>query len=229
MRCVVQTLKIIVRKEPFRSLTRIKGDFMNNKLNALFTSAFVFLSFASFADVYKLDESHTQVGFKVKHLVISTVSGRFNKFNGTLDFDPKTGTLKDVKVVINTESIDTNEPDRDKHLKSEDFFDVTKFSTIEFVSKKTILKNKTPVALIGDLTIRGIKKEVKLKIESFGQTKDPWGNQRIAFEGETKVDRKTFDLKWNKNLDQGGVMISDEVKIVIEGEAILQAPPEAKK
>jgi polyisoprenoid-binding protein YceI len=154
---------------------------MNNWLKSLVTTSFVFLSFTSFADVYKLDESHTQIGFKVKHLVISTVSGRFNKFNGTLDFDPKTGMLKDVKIVINTESIDTNEPDRDKHLKSEDFFDVSKFSTIEFVSKKTILKNKSPVALIGDLSIRGIKKEVRLKIESFGQTKDPWGILRIAF------------------------------------------------
>ena len=202
---------------------------MNNWLKPLVTTLFVFISFTSLADVYKLDGSHTQIGFKVKHLVISTVSGRFNKFNGTLDFDPKAGMLKDVKVVINSESIDTNEPDRDKHLKSEDFFDVSKFSTIEFVSKKTILKNKLPIALIGDLTIRGIKKEVKLNIGSFGQTKDPWGNQRIAFEGETKVDRKMFDLKWNKNLDQGGVMISDEVKIIIEGEAILQTPTDIKK
>lgn len=202
---------------------------MNNKFGFLAAGFFMFFNSTSFAGVYKLDESHTQVGFKIKHLVISTVSGRFNKFSGSLDYDAKTGMIKDVNVSVKTESIDTNEPDRDKHLKSGDFFDVVKFPTIEFVSKKTIVKNKKPTALIGDLTIRGVKKEVKLAIESFGTTKDAWGTERIAFEGETKVDRKNFDLKWNKNLDQGGLMISDEVKIIIEGEGVLQDSAETKK
>jgi polyisoprenoid-binding protein YceI len=192
---------------------------MNQKNLAKSLLLFV-ISINVYSAEYKLDESHTQIGFKVKHLVISTVSGRFNKFSGNIKYDPALGNLEGAKIVISSNSIDTNEPDRDKHLKSEDFFDVTKFPTIEFASKRTITKNKMPVELIGDLTIRGIKKEVKLKIESFGQTKDPWGNERIAFEAATKVDRKDFGLKWNKNLDQGGVMISDEVKLVIEGEAI---------
>jgi polyisoprenoid-binding protein YceI len=191
-----------------------------NKKNLAKSLLLFVVSINAYSAEYKLDESHTQIGFKVKHLVISTVSGRFNKFSGNIKYDPVRGDLEGAKIVINSNSIDTNEPDRDKHLKSEDFFDVTKFPTIEFTSKKTVTKNKIPTELIGDLTIHGIKKEVKLKIESFGQTKDSWGNERIAFEAATKVDRKFFDLKWNKSLDQGGVMISDEVKIIIEGEAI---------
>lgn len=217
---------LFFKKECKKGLTFITNikmeDFMKNKLLKLIAIQVAIMSFSVDAESYKLDESHTQVGFKVKHLVISTVSGRFNKFNGNFDYNDKTNDISNLNVTINTDSIDTNEPDRDKHLKSSDFFDVTKFPTMEFVSKKTIVKNKKPVALVGDLSIRGIKKEIKLNIETFGKTKDPWGNQRIAFEANSKLDRKYFDLKWNKNLDQGGVMISDEVKLVLEGEAILQ-------
>lgn len=171
---------------------------------------------------YKLDESHTQVGFKVKHLVISTVSGRFNKFSGNFEFDSKKGEIKSLKVEIDASSIDTNEPDRDKHLKSADFFDVEKFPKLIFVSKKTISKNGKPTQLEGGLTIHGITKSVVLDVEYNGSTVDPWGNERIAFEASTKVNRKDFGLKWNKSLDKGGVMIADDVKIHIEGEAILQ-------
>lgn len=173
---------------------------------------------------YKLDESHTQVGFKIKHLVISTVSGRFNKFTGSFDFDPTKGEIKDLKVEIEASSIDTNEPDRDKHLKSVDFFDVEKYPKLTFVSTKTVTKKGLPTQLEGTLTIHGIKKNVTLELDYKGATTDPWGNERIAFEASTKVNRKDFELKWNKSLDKGGVMIADEVKILIEGEALLQKP-----
>lgn len=174
------------------------------------------------ANNYKLDESHTQVGFKIKHLVISTVSGRFNKFSGAFEFDPKKGEVRALNVEIDSTSIDTNEPDRDKHLKSADFFDVEKFPKLTFVSKKTTTKGNKPAKIEGDLTIHGIKKPVTLNVEYLGTTTDPWGNERIAFEASTQVNRKDFGLKWNKNLDAGGVMIADDVKIIIDGEAILQ-------
>ena len=171
---------------------------------------------------YKIDESHTQVGFKIKHLVISTVSGRFNKFSGDFDFDPKKGEVTGLSVEIETSSIDTNELDRDKHLRSADFFDVEKFPKITFVSKKTITKENKPTKIEGDLTIHGVQKPVTLVVDYKGSTIDPWGNERIAFEASTQVNRKDFGLKWNKNLDKGGVMIADEVKILIEGEALKQ-------
>ena len=176
----------------------------------------------AYADLYKIDVAHTQIGFKVKHLVISTVSGRFDKFAGTLNYDPNTGDMKDVFVSIDAASIDTNEPDRDKHLKSSDFFDVEKFPKLEFVSSKTTVKNKKPVKIEGNLTIHGVTKPVTLKMEFGGVTTDPMGHKRLALEASGTIDRKEFGLKWNKNLDQGGVMISDKVKMVIEGEALLQ-------
>ena len=192
--------------------------------HALLVSLFAISIFGTnvWAAPYKLDESHTQVGFKIKHLVISTVSGRFNKFTGAFDYDNKTGDIKDLKVEIESASIDTNEPDRDKHLKSPDFFDVAKYPTLTFVSKKIITESGRPIKVEGELTIHGIKKNVALDIDYKGSTVDPWGNERIAFDASTKINRKDFGLKWNKNLDAGGVMIADDVKIQIEGEAILQ-------
>ncbi|MGE0525582.1 MAG: YceI family protein [Bdellovibrionales bacterium] len=176
----------------------------------------------SHAGTYKIDESHTQVGFKIKHLVISTVSGRFNKFAGEFKYDASTGKLEGLKTTIEANSIDTNEPDRDKHLRSKDFFDVDKFKTLEFVAKDVSYKEKKPAEIKGDLTIHGITKSVTLKVDFKGEAVDPWGNQRAAFEASTRVNRKDFGLKWNKNLDKGGVMIADDVDILIEGEAILQ-------
>lgn len=201
---------------------------MNIK-GTLLVVAIAMISTNVWAGNYKLDESHTQVGFKIKHLVISTVSGRFNKFAGNFEFDPKKGEIKGLNVEIEAASIDTNEPDRDKHLKSPDFFDVEKFPKLIFVSKKTVTKENKPTKIEGELTIHGIKKSVTLEVDYKGSTTDPWGNERIAFEASTQVNRKDYGLKWNKNLDKGGVMIADDVKILIEGEALLQKPESAEK
>lgn len=134
-----------------------------------------------------------------------------------------------MNVEIEASSIDTNEPDRDKHLKSPDFFDVEKFPKLIFASKKTITKENKPTKIEGELTIHGIKKSVTLEVDYKGSTTDPWGNERIAFEASTQVNRKDYGLKWNKNLDKGGVMIADDVKIQIEGEALLQKTEPAEK
>ncbi len=193
-------------------------------VTTLMISCVSFLS-VSYAGTYKIDESHTQVGFKIKHLVISTVSGRFNKFSGEFNYDASSGKVDGLKTTIEANSIDTNEPDRDKHLKGKDFFDVEKFKTLEFAAKEVSYKDKKPIEIKGDLTIHGIKKPVTLKVDFKGEATDPWGNQRAAFEASTRVNRKDFGLNWNKGLDKGGVMIADDVNILIEGEAILQKEP----
>ena len=197
---------------------------MQTSLSSKMVLLIALASTSAWAGEYKLDESHTQVGFKIKHLVISTVSGRFNKFSGGFKFDPQTGKLDDLKVSIEAASIDTNEPERDKHLKSADFFDVEKFPKLTFDSKKILTKAGKPTQIEGDLTIHGVKKAVTLDVDYKGSATDPWGNESVAFEASTSVNRKDFGLKWNKSLDKGGVMIADDVKIVIEGEATLQKP-----
>lgn len=181
------------------------------------------------AGTYKIDESHTQVSFKIKHLVIATVSGRFNKFSGDFKYDSVAGKVEGLKTLIETSSVDTNEPDRDKHLKSKEFFDVEKFKNIEFKGKEFSIKEKSSGEVKGDLTIHGVTKPVILKVDFKGEATDPWGNNRLVFEAQTNVNRKDFGLTWNKGLDKGGVMIADDVVINIEGEAILQKETEKSK
>lgn len=174
-----------------------------------------------FAEPLKLDAAHSTVGFKIKHLVISTVNGRFNKFEGSAEFDEKTGKVENLKVKIDVASIDTNEPKRDQHLRSKDFFDIEKFPEIEFIGRKATYKNNKPVQIAGDLTIHGVTKPTTLSLEFKGIVTDPWETRRGAFEASGTINRKDFGLTWNKSLDAGGVMIADEVKLVIEGEAIV--------
>ena len=177
-------------------------------------------AFVARAENFKVDTGHSTVGFKVKHLVISTVNGRFNKFDGTFSFDEKTKTFKDVKLAIDVSSIDTNEPDRDKHLKSGDFFDAAKFATItlDLASVKLGAGNKATAK--AKLKIRDVEKEVPFKISFGGTANDPWGNRRLAVTAEAKINRKDFGVSWNKSLDHGGVMVSEDVELVFEGEAI---------
>lgn len=174
------------------------------------------------AESFKLDESHTTIGFKVKHLVISTVTGRFNKFEGSGNFDENTKTLKDLKATIQVSSIDTNEVDRDKHLKSPDFFNADKFPTITAEIKSANFAKADEASLKLKLKIRDVTKEVDFAAKFLGTVTDPWGNKRIAFEGKGKINRKDFGVSWNKTLDKGGVMVNDIVEIFIEGEAIAE-------
>jgi polyisoprenoid-binding protein YceI len=171
-----------------------------------------------YAKTFKLDTTHSEVLFKVKHLVISTVTGRFNKFNGTFDFDEKTKKLKNVNVEIDVASIDTNEKDRDKHLRNEDFFDVKKFPKSTFKSTKVEYKKGKPFKVHGDLTIRGKKKPVVMDVDYKGSVQDAWGNQKVVFSAEFKIDRKDFGIVWNKKLDKGGLAVGNEVRILIAGQ-----------
>ncbi len=189
----------------------------------LLTVFFAFLFTISVEAVqYKLDTAHSKVGFKVKHLVVSTVSGRFNKFEGTFDFDEKTGQLKNVDVSIDVSSVDTNEPDRDKHLSAEDFFHAKKFPKMTFKSKKVTYRDKKPVQVVGELMLHGQKKDVTLDVTYNGTVMDPWGNKKLGFEAVTEINRKDFGINWSKKLDSGGLVVGEKVKIEIEGEAKAQ-------
>jgi len=180
---------------------------------------FAFTS-SSYAESFMLDKDHSQIGFRVKHLVISNVTGEFLKYEGTFEAD-KDGKVKAIHVKIDASSIYTKHEKRDKHLKSPDFLDAAKFPDITFDYKKTLSKEGQAYRILGDLTIRGIKREVVLSVTVLGTVKDPWGNFRVGFTGKTEINRKDFGMVWNKMLDSGGMIVGDIVHINLEGEGIL--------
>lgn len=174
------------------------------------------LSTALFAGTYNVDASHSTVGFKVKHMMISNVTGNFKNFNGNFEFDEKTNSLKSLKGEVQTASINTENEKRDEHLKSADFFDVKKFPTIKF----ELTKVKDDKAY-GNLTMHGVTKEVELNFENSGTIKDPWGNTRMGLSLNGTVNRYDFGLKYNSALETGGVAVSEEVKLIIDMEGVL--------
>lgn len=167
---------------------------------------------------WTVDTSHAGVEFAVKHLMISTVKGRFKKFTGS-GSTAQDGTLASVEMAIDATSIDTNTAQRDDHLRSPDFFDVANHPQITFRSTK-IAYDGTDVTIVGDLTMRGVTKPVTLKGEYTPPSKDPWGNPRAALAVDGKLSRKEWGLVWNQALEAGGVVVGEEVKIRIEVEAV---------
>ncbi|MDQ8153653.1 MAG: YceI family protein [Gemmatimonadota bacterium] len=167
---------------------------------------------------WKLDTTHTQVGFSVKHMAISTVRGRFTKFDGTGETDAA-GALVKAAFTIETASIDTNQEQRDAHLRSADFFDAEQFPTITFEST-AIEIDGTEIEITGNFTMHGVTRPVTLKGETAPVVKDPWGNTRTALTLEGKLNRKEWGLNWNAALEFGGVMVSEDVKLSIELEAV---------
>jgi polyisoprenoid-binding protein YceI len=178
---------------------------------------------------YTVDVSHSRVGFGIRHIV-SKVNGEFKEFEGSFQFDEKKPETGSVTFSVKANSINTNNEKRDSHLKSADFFDVEKYPTLNFVSKK-VIKTTPKVGFIeGDLTIHGVTKTVKFAVKYLGRDKDPWGNYRAGFSAITTIKRKDFGLTWNKVLESGGVLVGEEVDIVIDIEGIEAAPKaEAKK
>ena len=163
---------------------------------------------------WQIDSAHSGIHFSVRHLVIAKVRGQFSRWTGALTVPDGDFSQASVDVTIDATSIETGVADRDAHLKSADFFDVASFPELTFRSRRVVAKGGDRFALVGDLTIRGISREVALDVESAGQTKDPWGNVRAGFAGKTAVDRKEFGLTWNQVLEAGGVMVGDKVEIV---------------
>ena len=171
---------------------------------------------------WSIDPAHSHVEFAVRHLMISTVKGRFTDVSGvvrTHDGDPAQG---EVDITIGVASIDTREAQRDAHLRSADFFDVEHVPTMTFKSRRIEGDAGDRFTLAGDLTIRGVTRPVVLAVTAEGRGKDPWGGERAGFSATTKIKRSDFGLTWNQLLETGGVAVSDDVKISIDVELVKQ-------
>ena len=176
------------------------------------------------AATYKIDEAHSAVTFKVAHLAISKVSGRFDKFSGTIEYTPGETKNWKTEAVIDAASINTGVEARDKHLRTPDFFDVEKFPTITFKTLKVTNYKNMKGRLHGELTMHGVTKPVVLEVEGSGPVKDPWGNERMAAVAKTTINRKDFGLGWNQVLEAGGLLVGEKVEITLEIEAVKEKP-----
>lgn len=173
------------------------------------------------AGTWKFDPAHTGVQFKVRHLMVSHVRGDFEKVSGKIVYDEQDVSKSSADITIDAASINTRVEKRDKHLRSPDFLDVEKYPSITFKSNKVEKGGDGKLKMTGDLTIRGVTREVVLEIE--GPTsviKDPWGNTRVGGVASTRINRKDFGLTWNKTLETGGVVVGDEVEITIDIEIL---------
>lgn len=171
---------------------------------------------------WEIDPVHSEVEFSVRHLMVSTVKGRFADVSGYVEFDPENPATASVEATINAASIDTRSEDRDNHLRSADFFDVEKYPTITFKSTRVEAAGGNRYRVIGDLTMHGVTREVTLDAEFHGTHPDPYGGVRAGFSASTKINRTDFGLTWNAALETGGVMVSEEVKINLELETVRQ-------
>jgi len=195
------------------------------RLNKSFVTAVVLLAGALAAgtvwaaDTYKIDRSHSSIQFAVRHLVVAKVKGEFNEFAGMILYDDKDIMKSSVEVTINTASIDTKDPKRDDHLRGPDFFDAAKFPQISFKSKR-IEKTSDGYAVIGDLTMHGVTKEITIPFSIAGVVTDPWGNVRLGLSAQTKLNRQDYGVSWSKKMDSGGLVVGDDVEIDLEVEAV---------
>jgi polyisoprenoid-binding protein YceI len=174
------------------------------------------------AGTYGIDASHSHLGFKVRHLMVSKVRGRFADFEGTVTIadNPVESSLE---VVVQLASIDTKDAGRDEHLRSADFFNVETTPTMTYSSTGVRESGKGTFVVDGDLTLNGITKPVALAVELEGVTTDPWGNERAGFSATTSIDREEFGVTWNQALETGGVMLGKKIDIEIEAEIVKQA------
>ncbi|WP_136526357.1 YceI family protein [Geomonas ferrireducens] len=183
-------------------------------------AAFALPALAS-ASTWNIDPDHSNVGFKVRHLMVSNVKGSFEKHKGTVEINDKDITKSKVAVTIDTASVNTNVAKRDEHLRSADFFDVAKYPTMTFVSKSVAKAGKGKLKVTGDLTLHGVTKQVVLNVEGPAkESKDPWGNMRSGVTASTKINRKDFGLVYNAALETGGVAVGEDVDINLEIEMI---------
>lgn len=167
------------------------------------------------AATWNADPAHSSVNFAVRHLVISTVNGKFGEFSGTLDWDGQDMSTGTVEFAVQIGSVDTDNEDRDKHLISPEFFDATQFPTMTFKSTKVILGDGNAFKLVGDLTIRGVTKAVTFDCEFYG-TANFMKTNKAGFSAKVEIDRQDFGVSWSKSLDGGGLIVSDNVKISLE-------------
>jgi len=194
---------------------------MNIVLRLLLVSLLSLLPTLAMAATWQIDPNHANIEFKVKHLMVAYVKGVFAKVEGTIEADEADLSKAKISVTIDTASINTNNAKRDEHLRSPDFFDVGNFPAMTFASKRIVAGGGTLSQVIGDLTIRGVTREVTLEIAELSPAiKDPWGNLRRGATASALINRKDFGLTWNKVLEAGGVAVGDEVKISLDLELI---------
>ena len=177
------------------------------------------MSTATAVRTYAIDKSHSEATFQVRHLV-TRVRGRFTELEGVVEFDEQNPEQSKVDVTVNAASIDTGDATRDKHLRSADFFEVEKYPTLTFRSTEVKKTGAESFGVAGDLAIHGVTKRVTLPITFLGKAKDPWGNERLGFEGELTINRKDYGLMWNAALETGGFLVGDEVKIALQIQAV---------
>ena len=175
---------------------------------------------AAFASTWSIDASHSEVGFSVRHMMVSNTKGKFKKFEGTVQLNDKDVTKSTVNVTIDAGSVDTENEKRDGHLKSPDFFNVAKHPKLTFKSTK-VKKKGSGLEVTGQLSLHGVTKTVVLKVDELtNAVKDPWGMTRRGLTATTKINREDFGLTWNKALETGGVVVGKEVKISLEIELV---------
>lgn len=194
---------------------------MKRTITSIITIIALSLPAFAFASTWTIDPDHSNVGFSVRHFMVSNVKGSFQKHSGTVEIDDKDITKSKVEVSIDTNSVNTNVAKRDEHLRSADFFDVAKYPTMTFVSKKVAKAGKNKLKVTGDLTLHGVTKTVVLDVEGPSkESKDPYGNFRKGVSATTKINRKDFGLVYNAALETGGVAVGEEVTISLDIEMI---------
>ena len=171
---------------------------------------------------YTIDTSHSRLGFVARHAMVTKVRGQFGAFEGTARIDEANPSSSKVDLTIQVASVDTGSADRDGHLKSGDFFDVETYPTITFTSTE-VKRDGSDWAVTGDLTIKDVTKPVTIEFEHTGSARDPFGNLRVGFEGETTINRKDWGLTWNAALETGGVLVSEKIKLEFDVSAIRNA------
>ena len=175
---------------------------------------------ASLTGNYTVDPTHSRIGFVARHAMVTKVRGSFNEFAGTGYFDAEDPETSRLELTIQAASIDTRNADRDAHLRSNDFFDMETYPTITFVATEVERVDDENFEVTGDLTIKGTTKSVTVEVEYTGTAVDPYGNQRVGFEGKTTVNRKDWGVSWNAALEAGGVLVSEKVVLEFEVSAI---------
>jgi polyisoprenoid-binding protein YceI len=167
-----------------------------------------------------LDAVHSSVDFSVRHMMIATVRGTFHKFDANIVADPEDLTTAEIEFTVDVTSVDTRNEDRDNHLRSADFFDAEHHPKMIFKATRIVKKGDGEYDVTGDLTIRGVTRPVTFQVTYGGRGKDPWGNERVGFTAQGELNRKDFGLTWNAALETGGVLVSDEVKVSLDLQAI---------
>jgi polyisoprenoid-binding protein YceI len=178
---------------------------------------------AALTGTYAIDPSHSRIGFVARHAMVTKIRGSFNEFEGSGHFDAENPTKSHLQLTIQAASIDTRNADRDAHLRSNDFFDMESYPTITFASTAVAQTGDDEYRVTGDLTIKGVSRPVTVELEYTGTAVDPYGNQRIGFEGKTTVNRKEWGVNWNAALEAGGVLVSEKVTLEFEVSAIRSA------